>query len=66
MPSITFQKPNIVVKNGKPQAVILDIRAYEKLLETAQDRVDLDELKRIKKSEMSFRSLEHYLGKRGV
>ena len=43
-------KEKILFKNGKPDAVILDIGRYEKLLEVAEEKEDLAELKRIKKS----------------
>ena len=57
-------KTQVIVKNGKPKAVILDIKAYERLLEMAEDREDLMELRKIKKSRTSFRELEDYLGDR--
>jgi len=56
--------PDIIVKNGKPQAVILDIKEYEKLLESAEESNDLSEFRKIKKSKPSFKSLDSYLATR--
>ncbi|MEK7077605.1 MAG: type II toxin-antitoxin system Phd/YefM family antitoxin [Patescibacteria group bacterium] len=56
-------KEKILFKNGKPDAVILDIGRYEKLLEVAEEKEDLAELKRIKKSKTSFKELKNYLKK---
>lgn len=58
-------KPQIIIRNGKPSAVILDISKYEELLEAIEDKEDLAELHRIKKSKTSFRELNIYL-KKGV
>ena len=57
-------KPQIIIRNGKPRAVILDIRKYEQLLEIAEEKEDLAELKRIKRTKTSFRDLREYLLKR--
>lgn len=53
--------PQIITRNGRPQAVILDIRRYERLLETAEEKEDLAELRRIKKGKTSFLELEQYI-----
>lgn len=52
----------MIVKNGKPQAVILDLREYKQLLDLAEIKSDLSELKKIKKGRTSFRSIEEYAG----
>jgi PHD/YefM family antitoxin component YafN of YafNO toxin-antitoxin module len=57
----TITKPQIIVRNGKPRAVILDIKKYERLLEIIENKEDLAELRRIKKSKTSFRELKEYL-----
>lgn len=54
-------KPQIVVRGGKPSAVILDINDYRRLLEIAEDREDLAELSRIKRSKTYFREISEYL-----
>ncbi len=53
----TIQKPRIILKNGKPQSVVLSIRVYERLLELAEDKEDLLELKRIKRQGTNFKEL---------
>ena len=62
MSKALLQKPNLIVRNGKPEAIILALKEYERLLEMAQGKSDLNELKKIKKSKTSFRSLEEYVG----
>ena len=56
-----MQKPKIVLKNGKPQSVILSVDVYERLLELVEDKQDLLELKRIKKQGVSFKELSNVL-----
>lgn len=56
-----LEKSQIVVKNGKPQAVILNIKEYEKLLNLAEEKTDLAELHRIKKNKKNFRPLENFI-----
>ncbi len=57
-------RTKVIIENGKPTAVVLDIKKYEKLLELVKDKLDLAELRRIKKSKPSFKSLSTYLKKR--
>lgn len=57
-------KEKILFKDGKPNAVILDIGRYEELLEIAEEKEDLAELKRIKKTKTSFKELKSYLKNR--
>lgn len=54
-------KPKIVLKNGKPNEVVLDINIYEKLLELAEEKEDLAELKKIRAQKTSFRNIDAYL-----
>lgn len=56
-----LEKSQIVVKNGRPQAIILDIKEYEKLLNLAEEKMDLAELYRIKKGKKNFRPLENFI-----
>ncbi len=58
-----LEKPRIIVKNGRPKSVVLDIKDYKRLIGLVEDREDLIELKRIKKSKTSFRELNDYLKK---
>lgn len=55
--TLAISKPQIVLRNGKPQAVVLDIKEYKYLLEAAEENEDLAELKRIKKSKTHFKEL---------
>ena len=43
------QQPNLILQQGKPKAVILDIAAYEALLERAEEAEDLREIRSMKK-----------------
>ena len=49
---------------SKPQAVVLNIKDYERLLEAAEEKDDLAELRRIKKGRTLFREIEAYLRER--
>ena len=59
--AVIREKTQIITRGGRPQAIILDINEYEKLLEAAEEKTDLAELRRIKKSKTSFRELNEYL-----
>ena len=58
-----LQNPRFIIKNGKPDAVILPIKEYQKVLERMEEREDVAELKKIKRSKTHFRALEEYLGR---
>jgi PHD/YefM family antitoxin component YafN of YafNO toxin-antitoxin module len=47
----------IVLRDGKPAAVILDIREYQHMLELLEDIEDLMTLKRMRKKSLEFRKL---------
>ena len=53
--------PEIVLKEGKPSAVILDIDDYREMLERLEDHEDLHMLKEIRKKPLKFRKLEDFL-----
>ncbi len=53
--------PEIVLKEGKPSAVILDIEEYRQMLERLEDLEDLNMLKEMRKKPLKFRKLEDYL-----
>lgn len=57
-------KTKVIVENGRPTAVVLSIRQYEKLLELAEEKEDLADLRRVKRDKTSFRPLSDYLKKR--
>ena len=41
--------PEIVLRNGKPASVIVELAAYEELLERAEDTADLKTLQAMRK-----------------
>ena len=56
------RKRELVCRDGKPAAVILDIAEYEELLERAEDLDDLRVLRRMREHPLRFRSLSDVLG----
>ena len=54
----------IIMRRGKPVAVILPIADYEELLERVEDAADLAWLKRARKKPLHYRPLEEYLASR--
>ena len=56
------KRPQIVLENGKPSAVILALDEYEKLLERAEDAEDLKTLRAMRKRPLRFRKLNDVLG----
>ncbi len=53
--------PEIVLRNGKPAAVILDIGEYRELLERLEDAEDLKTLSEMRKKPRKFKRLEDFL-----
>ena len=53
--------PEIVIRNGKPSAVILDIEEYKEILERLEDAEDLAILKDIRSKPLKFRKLDDFL-----
>jgi PHD/YefM family antitoxin component YafN of YafNO toxin-antitoxin module len=53
--------PEIVIRGGKPAAVILDIKEYRALLERLEDAEDLKTLDAMRKKPLKFRKLEDFL-----
>jgi PHD/YefM family antitoxin component YafN of YafNO toxin-antitoxin module len=53
--------PEIVLRQGKPSAVILDIDQYQQMLEKIEDVEDLEMLKRMRKKPLKFKRLEDFL-----
>ncbi len=54
-------KPQIVLRNGKPAAVIIDIDHYEKILERLEDLSDLKALQAMRKKSLRFKTLTEFL-----
>jgi prevent-host-death family protein len=53
--------PEIVLRNGKPAAVILDIEDYQEMLERLEDAEDLKALAEMRKRPLNFMPLEDFL-----
>ena len=55
------RSPEIVLRDGKPTAVILDIDEYQEMLERLEDLEDLKELAEMRTRPLKFRKLEDFL-----
>ncbi len=53
--------PEIVFRDGRPVAVILDIIKYQEILEQLEDVEDLKMLKEMRKKPLKFKKLEDFL-----
>jgi hypothetical protein len=60
---MAMRKRELVYRDGKPAAVILDIVEYEELLERAEDLDDLRALRRMREHPLRFHSLTDVLSK---
>jgi PHD/YefM family antitoxin component YafN of YafNO toxin-antitoxin module len=58
---VTKKTPEIVLKEGKPSAVILEIDEYRQMLKPLEDLEDLNMLKEMRKKSFKFRKLEDFL-----
>jgi PHD/YefM family antitoxin component YafN of YafNO toxin-antitoxin module len=52
--------PEIVLREGKPTAVILDIEEYQEMLERLEDTEDLKMLEDMRKKPLKFRRLDDF------
>ncbi len=59
MPVTKTKHPDIIFRDGKPSAVILDIDEYEELLKQIDDTDDLAYLKKINQKPEEFISLAY-------
>jgi PHD/YefM family antitoxin component YafN of YafNO toxin-antitoxin module len=55
------RSPEIVLRDGRPAAVILDIDEYQDMLERLEDLDDLEMLKSMREKPLEFRKLEEFL-----
>ena len=53
--------PEIVVKGGKPSAVIVPLDQYREMLERLEDADDLKALNLIRKKPLRFRTVDDFL-----
>jgi PHD/YefM family antitoxin component YafN of YafNO toxin-antitoxin module len=58
---IKRKAPEIVFRNGKPSAVIMDIKDYRKILERLEDTEDLKMLDDMRKKPLKFKKLGDFL-----
>ena len=49
------------MKNGRPNAVIINIRDYKEMLERLEDKEDLSDLQKMRKGGLHFRKFEDFL-----
>lgn len=55
------RSPEVVLRDGQPAAVILDIEEYQEMLERLEDLDDLEMLREMRKKALRFRRLEDFL-----
>jgi len=53
--------PEIILRDGKPSAVIIDIGQYQEMLERLEDIEDLMALEEMRKKPLAFRKLDDFL-----
>ena len=53
--------PEVIVRDGEPRAVIVDIDEYQEMLERLDDADDLRMLEEMRKRPLKFRRLEEFL-----
>ena len=53
--------PEVILKEGKPVAVILNINKYQEILEKLEDIEDIKVLNEMRKEPLKFRSLQGFL-----
>ena len=58
------KRPDIIFREGRPAAVILDIDEYEELLEQLEDTDDLAYLRELRSKPMEFMPLTELLMER--
>ena len=61
MSKILKSRPQVVIKNGIPNAVIIDIKDYQNLLERLEDKEDLADLQKMRKGTLHFRKFDDFL-----
>lgn len=59
---MAMRKHEVIYRDGRPAAVILEISEYEELLERAEDLDDLKALRRMRSRALHFRTLSAVLG----
>jgi prevent-host-death family protein len=54
-------KPQVIMKNGEPEAVIINIKDYQRLLERLEDKEDIADLEKIRKGSLHVRKFSDFL-----
>jgi PHD/YefM family antitoxin component YafN of YafNO toxin-antitoxin module len=57
----TKKVPELIYREGRPTAVILDINEYKEMLERLEDIEDLRMLEEMRKKPLRFRKMEDFL-----
>ena len=60
-PKAKRKEPEIILRDGKPAAVILDIDDYQEMLERLEDAEDLKTLTEMRQKPLKFKRLEDFL-----
>lgn len=60
-----LNRPEVVLKNGKPSAVIIEINDYLEMLEKLEDVEDIKTLAAMRKKPLKFKSLDDFLKDHG-
>lgn len=55
------KNPEIILRDGKPAAVIIDINEYQEILERLEDMEDIRVLEEMRRKPLKFRKLEDFL-----
>jgi PHD/YefM family antitoxin component YafN of YafNO toxin-antitoxin module len=55
------RQPEVVLRNGKPAAVILDIHKYREMIERLENAEDLKALAEMRGGPLRFRRFERFL-----
>ena len=55
------KSPEIILRDGKPAAVIIDIDEYQEMLERLKDAQDLRVLEQMRSKPLKFKRLEDFL-----
>jgi len=55
------KNPEIILRDGKPAAVIVDIDVYQEMLERLEDAEDLRMLEEMRRKPLKFKRLEDFL-----
>lgn len=54
-------KPQVIMKNGEPEAVIINIKDYRELLERLEDKEDIADLEKIRKGVLQVKKFSDFL-----